>query len=131
MRYSVREVFDTFPWPQNPSIKQIDRIVETGREIRRIRENALKHSKGGLRVLYRTLELPGKNKLKDAHAALDEAAYDIYGFSIKDDLLAQILELNLMVALSIEEGKPVTAPGIPPNYKTRRNLITKDCFYTT
>jgi hypothetical protein len=29
--------------------------------------------KGGLRALYRTLELPGANPLKDAHAALDTA----------------------------------------------------------
>jgi len=27
----------------------------------------------GLRALYRTLELPGKSPLKDAHAALDAA----------------------------------------------------------
>jgi hypothetical protein len=33
-----------------------------------------------LRAAYRTLELPGKNPLKDAHAALDADALDAYGF---------------------------------------------------
>jgi len=126
-RYSVREVFETFPWPQNPTLKQIDEIAQAGCEIRRIREMALKQMKGGLRAVYRILELPGKNELKDAHIALDEAVYDAYGFSKKANLLAQILELNLKVASDIEAGKPVTAPGIPPHYKNRDALITEDC----
>ena len=43
--------------------------------------DALTKIKGGLRAVYRTLELPGKNPLKDAHAALDAAVLDAYGFS--------------------------------------------------
>jgi hypothetical protein len=33
----------------------------------------------------RTLELPGANPLKDAHAALDAAVLAAYGFSAKKD----------------------------------------------
>ena len=51
--------------------------------------------KGGLRDLYRTLELPGTNPLKDAHAALDTAVLTAYGFDPKKDLLAQLLAINL------------------------------------
>ena len=58
--------------------------------------------KGGLRALYRTLELPGANPLKDAHAALDAVVLAAYGFSAKKDLLAQLLELNLAVAQRLE-----------------------------
>ena len=127
-RYSVRAVFETFPWPQNPSSKQIDAVAYAGREIRRIREEALKHVKGGLRAIYRTLELPGKNELKDAHLALDEAVIAAYGFVPKDNLLSQILELNLAVASDIEAGKQVMPPGIPSSYKKPEDLITKDCI---
>jgi hypothetical protein len=49
---------------------------------------------GGLRAVYRTLELPGKRPLKDAHAALDAAVLAAYGFSAKADLLKQLLDLN-------------------------------------
>ncbi len=126
--YTAESVFDTFPWPQDTTTKQINRIAMAGREIRRIRESARQQMRGGLRALYRTLELPGKNELKDAHIALDEAVCDAYGFSMKDDLLAHILELNFAVAQNIESKKPVTEPGIPPNYEARENLITKDCF---
>ena len=80
-RYSVREVFDTFPWPQSPSAAQVRAVAAAGREIRRIRDEALVKIKGGLRALYRTLELPGANPLKDAHAALDAAVMEAYGFS--------------------------------------------------
>jgi hypothetical protein len=46
---------------------------------------ALQQIDGGLRALYRTLELPGKNPLKDAHAALDAAVLAAYGFDAEKD----------------------------------------------
>jgi len=36
-----------------------------------------------MRALYRTLELPGRHPLKDAHAALDAAVLAAYGFDAK------------------------------------------------
>jgi hypothetical protein len=130
-RYTPESVFDTFPWPQSPKKKQIDAVAKAGREVRKVRDEALKKIRGGLRAVYRTLELPGKNPLKDAHAALDEAVLDAYGFSPKKDLLAQLLELNLDVARRIESEQSVTAPGIPPNYPNPSDLITEDCIKAT
>lgn len=151
-RYSAESVFDTFPWPQfegarearegsegrskpsspsHPSrdhIGKIDAVAAAAREVRRVRAEALRHLKGGLRALYRTLELPGANPLKDAHAALDAAVLAAYGFSAKKDLLAQLLALNLEVAANIEKGKAVTAPGIPKNYPDAKKLVTEDCI---
>jgi hypothetical protein len=83
-RYTPESVFDTFPWPQSPSAKHVNAVAEAGREVRRIRDEALQKIKGGLRAVYRTLELPGQNPLKDAHAALDAAVLAAYGFSAKD-----------------------------------------------
>jgi len=126
--YSPKAVFHTYPWPQSPTKKQIRAVAEAGREIRRIRDESLPKIKGGLRALYRTLELPGKNPLKDAHAALDAAVLDAYGFSAKKDLLKQLLDLNLAVAARIDRGEPVTAPGVPPSYGDPKDLITEDCI---
>src|SRR5207244_3087827 len=89
---------------------------------------ALKNIKGGLRVLYRTLELPGANPLKDAHTALDSAVLAAYGFDAKKDLLAQLLALNLEVAKRIEAGNLVTAPGVPKGYAKSKELVTDDCI---
>ena len=93
-----------------------------------MRAEALQKLKGGLRALYRTLELPGANPLKDAHAALDAAVLAAYGFSARKDLLAQLLALNLEVAGRIERGEPVPAPGVPKNYPDPNQLVTEDCI---
>jgi len=127
-RYTPESVFDTFPWPQAATKAQVDAVAAAGREMRRVRAEALTHVKGGLRALYRTLELPGKNPLKDAHAALDKAVLAAYGFDGRKDLLAQLLELNLQVAGRIEQGQPVTPPGVPPTYGDANALITDDCI---
>ena len=126
--YTSSSVFDTFPWPQSPAVGQVDAVAAAGREIRRVRAEALSKMKGGLRALYRTLELPGANPLKDAHAALDAAVLAAYGFDPKGDLLAQLLELNQLVAARIERGEPVTAPGIPPGHPDPASLVTDDCI---
>ena len=126
--YTPESVFDTFPWPQAPTAKQIEAVAAAGREVRRVRAEALTKIKGGLRAVYRTLELPGANPLKDAHAALDAAVLAAYGFDAKRDLLAQLLALNLEVAAKIEAGQPVTAPGIPPGFPNAAKLVTTDCI---
>lgn len=126
--YSIESVFDTFPWPQSPTKKAMLAVAEAGREVRRIRTDALPSIKGGLRELYRTVELPGANPLKDAHAALDAAVLAAYGFHPAKDLLAQLLALNQSIAAKIESGAPVTAPGVPADAKFRAGLITSDCI---
>jgi hypothetical protein len=109
-------------------VKQIDAVAAAARELRRVRAEALPKLKGGLRALYRTLELPGANPLKDAHAALDTAVLAAYGFSAKKDLLAQLLALNQQVAAQIEKGEPVTAPGVPQHYPNPQTLVTNECI---
>ena len=133
-RFTRRSVWDTFPWPQGPNFtgptpKQIVAIAEAGRKVRAVRDEALTKIKGGLRAVYRTLELPGKNPLKDAHAALDKAVLDAYGFSKRKDLLQQLLDLNRTIAARETDGEPVAAPGILASYTGDRDaLITDDCI---
>ena len=127
-RYTPESVFDTFPWPQTPTVKQIDDLAAGAHRVRLVRAAALEKIPGGLRALYRTLELPGANPLKDAHAALDAAVLAAYGFNPKKDLLAQLLALNQEVAAKIAKGDPVTAPGVPKTYPDATRLVTEDCI---
>ena len=127
-RYTSESVFHTFPWPQAPSDPQVDAVVDAGRELRRVRVEASNSHGTGLRVLYRTLDLPGKNPLKDAHIALDVAVLNAYGFSSKKNLLQQILELNEDVAAAIGADKAVAGPGVPGSYRDPATLVTADCF---
>lgn len=129
-RYTRKSVWDTFPWPQSPTPEQVRAVAEAGREVRRIRAAVLPTLKGGLRALYRTLELPGRSELKDAHAALDAAVLAAYGFAPKADLLTQLLDLNLATAATLARGEVgvATPPGIPPTYPTPEDLVTEDCI---
>ena len=132
-RYTPDSVFDTFPWPQTPNGKQIEAVANAGREVCRVRSEALATMTGGLRAVYRTLELPGANPLKVAHAKLDAAVLAAYGFSAKGDILAQLLELNRTVSNRtvsnrILQDASVTPLGIPPSYQKPDSLISTDCI---
>ena len=105
-RYTPESVFHTFPWPQSPTKKQVDTVAAAGREIRRLRTENLPKFTGGLRALYRTLELPGKNPLKDAHAALDATVLAAYGFS---NLQSQISNLQSPI-----KTRPIRRPQDRP-----------------
>jgi hypothetical protein len=152
----MSQAFDTSPWPQTATVKQIDTVAAAARELRRVRAEALPKVKGGLRALYRTLELthsrplarpsrafcfakflslfpkrlrcPGANPWKDAHAAFDTAVLTAHGFNGKKDLPTHLLALNQQVAAKIEQGEPVMPPGVPKNYPGAKKLVTEDCI---
>jgi hypothetical protein len=128
-RYTPHSVFDTFPWPQSPTHAQVKAVAVAGRALHEYRREAMANNPHlTLRDLYRTLELPGKNPLKDLHAALDKAVLAAYGFDAKGDILGQLLDLNQQVAGRIEAGEAVTAPGIPADYPNPAELVSAGCI---
>ena len=80
-----------------------------------------------LRDLYRTLDLPGKNPLRDAHEKLDAAVRAAYGMKAKEDPLAFLLALNHEVAQREAKGETVIPPGLPPCVTDATPFITDDC----
>ena len=81
-----------------------------------------------LRDLYRTLETPGSNPLRDAQEALDIAVRAAYGMKKTEDILAFLLKLNHEVADREAQLLEVTGPGLPPCVKDAKPFITKDCI---
>lgn len=81
-----------------------------------------------LRDLYRTLEAPGANPLRDAHARLDTAVHAAYGMSADADPLAFLLALNLELAAKEKDGKMITPPGLPLPETGRAAFVTTDCI---
>lgn len=116
-----------FPWPQSPTAAQVTAAVEASRKLQAVRTTALKTAKGGLRVLYDTLALPGKNPLRDAHDALDTAVVTAYGFDSKWDVVAQVFALKATVAVRIKTGQPVTGPGVPAVISDKSTMVSSDC----
>ena len=125
--YNATSVFDTFPWPQAPSEKAVLAVAEAGREIRRLRAEALQHVRGGgLREVYRVLEAPGRDPLKEAHAALDAAVREAYGFPEGSDYLARLLYVNKQVEERLFMELSVQAPGIPSGFPQPDRLLSDD-----
>lgn len=81
-----------------------------------------------LRELYRTLEVPGQNPLKDAHDTLDAAVRAAYGMKAKDDPLASLLALNGELADREASMRLVVGPGLPPSVKDAAAFVTDDCI---
>ncbi len=85
-----------------------------------------------LRDLYRILEQPGKNPIKDLHADLDKAVAEAYGFDTKQTtdtnyILQSLLQLNLEVAAKEKAGEAVTAPGLPVYITNPEGYVSEEC----
>jgi hypothetical protein len=126
-RYTSNTVFDTFPWPQEPSAKSVKAVADAARALRIKRSQLQAKHHLSLRDLYRSLELPGDHPLKAAHSALDKAVRQAYGMTGTADPLAHLLGLNADVAAKEKHGDPVQGPGLPSFIKDRKNYISTDC----
>lgn len=125
-RYTSNTVWDSFPWPQEPTEAAVRLVAGKAVSLRAIRDQlALKHNLS-LRVLYRSLELPGKSPLKDAHTALDEAVRAAYGMNQEADTLGFLLDLNGQLAAAEEKGEHVRSAGLPEFITDRANFVTSD-----
>lgn len=126
--YNTEAIWYTFPWPQKPTEKQIEKVAKAAKDLRDARNKVMKDYNYTLRALYRILEQPGKNPINDLQTALDKAVMEAYGFDEKKDILAQLLELNHKVHEAEEKDKKVQAPGLPDWVKSKGRFITNDCI---
>ncbi|MFA6169091.1 MAG: type IIL restriction-modification enzyme MmeI, partial [Gemmatimonadaceae bacterium] len=113
-RYTSNTVFDSFPWPQSPSAKQVKAVAAAAVHLRDLRTKLRAKHNLSLRDLYRSSEQPGKHPLLDAHAELDASVRVAYGASATEDALAFLLRLNANCAAAEATGTPVIGPGLPP-----------------
>jgi N-6 DNA Methylase len=127
-RYTSDTVFDTFPWPQEPTRAQIKALAEAAVGLRALRRETMRKLNYSLRDLYRTLEQPGDNPLRDAHVRLDAAVRAAYGMEENADPLAFLLELNLACTAKEKAGKKITPPGLPLPREEQQRFVTEDCI---
>jgi hypothetical protein len=127
-RYTSNTVWDSFPWPQKPTKNAVRRIADASVSFRAIRTQlALKHNRS-LRDLYRTLELPGNNPLKDAQEALDTEVRSAYDIGATTDALRFFLNLNNKLSTAETKGEFVRSAGLPEFIKDRMSFVTGDCI---
>ena len=126
--YTSSTVFDTFPWPQSPTRKQIEAVAKEAVALRQLRREVMAKMDWSLRDLYRTLEEPGSNPLRDAQAKLDAAVRAAYAMPKDADILAFLLALNQTCASKEAAGKPITPPGLPLPVEEHAEFVTVDCI---
>lgn len=128
-RYTSNSVFDTYPFPQNPSPDQAFKVAKSSRELREFRRQlCIKHN-ASLREIYKTIELPGKSELKELITALDHEVLKLYEFSSAKDTLSQLLELNQSISREELQGSPCQGAGLPKNLENDfKNFISADCI---
>ena len=127
-RYSAESVFDTFPWPQQPTRAQIKAVAEAAVTLRALRRETMRKLNYSLRDLYRTLDQPGDNPLRNAHARLDAAVRAAYEMAEAVDPLAFLLELNLACAATEKAGEKITQLGLPLPREEQQRFVTEDCI---
>ena len=119
-------VVDTFPWPQKPKRGEIAEVAAAAVALRTLRREVMAAHGWSLRELYRTLDEPGDNPLRTAHARLDTAVRAAYGMPKTADPLAFLLALNLDLAAKEKAGEQITPPGLP--LKGGSGFITENCI---
>ena len=126
-RHTSDTVFDTFPWPQTPTQGQIAEVAAAAVALRGLRREIMGKLGYSLRALYRTLEEPGANPLREAHTRRDTAVRTAYAMPANADPLAFLLALNLTLAAKEKAGEKITPPGLPPSESERSDFVSNDC----
>jgi hypothetical protein len=126
--YTSSTVFDTFPWPQSPTRPQIEAVAKEAVALRQLRREVMAKMNWSLRDLYRTLEEPGVNPLRDAQARLDTAVRAAYAMPKTADILTFLLALNQSCAAKEAAGEKITPPGLPLPVAEHGKFITSDCI---
>jgi SAM-dependent methyltransferase len=118
IRYTLSTCFQTFPFPQTPTQRQIDAIRATTLELHEYRSTQMEKKGWGITKLYNEYFHEPASQLAKLHAKLDTLTLKAYSFSSTDDLLEVLLALNLELAEKEKSGVAIVgpwAPDRPPN----------------
>jgi hypothetical protein len=126
-RYTSNTVFDTFPWPQSPTTKQIQEVAKAAVALRNLRRTYIAEQQMTLRNLYRLLDEPGTNPLRSAQERLDQSVRSAYGMSPSVEPLAFLLTSNLELGQKEKDRQPIIGPGLPAFAASTPGLLSDDC----
>ena len=127
-RYTSDTVFDSFPWPQNPTKKQIEEVAKQAKALRDKRNEMIENHHYTLRQLYRIMDDTPENPVTEIQAQLDNAVRDAYGMRRDEDVLQFLLDLNGKVYEKEQHGGKVQGPGLPDKIKDKSKLVSDDCI---
>ena len=126
-RYTSNSVFDSFPWPQNPTKKQVDEVAKLAKALRDLRNELMNAHHYTLRQLYQIIDDTPENPVSEIQTCLDNAVRDAYGMRRDADILQFLLNLNEKVFEKEQNGEKVQGPGLPDKIKDGTEYVSTDC----
>lgn len=149
-RYTNTTVYDSFVWPQfgipfatnkekyiNENKEQIQKLINNvaiaAKDFYLLRDKIRNDCQMSLRDIYRTLEKPGKNELKNLQEKLDKAVIEAYRFGTpkniwSNDILQMLLNLNLKCGEFEKQDIQLVSPGLPDFYSNKQLLCSDYCI---
>ena len=112
-RYTPSTCFETFPFPQTPSVKIVQQIRAKALELHQYRSDQMEQKQWGITKLYNAYFHEPASQLYKLHKQLDALVLQAYDFDPTDDLLEKLLALNLALAAKEKCGEPVVGPWDP------------------
>ncbi|MCB8776874.1 N-6 DNA methylase [Planktothrix agardhii 1032] len=106
-RYTNTTCFETFPFPQTPTKKVVEKIRETMIKLHEYRTEQMEKKQWGITKLYNEYFTEPSSQLYKLHQQLDKLAMEAYEFNPDDDLLEKLLKLNLELAEKEERGEKI------------------------
>ncbi|CAD5929088.1 Putative DNA methyltransferase YeeA [Planktothrix agardhii] len=105
--YTHNTCFETFPFPQTPTKKVVEKIRETMIKLHEYRTEQMEKKQWGITQLYNQFFTEPSSQLYKLHQQLDKLAMEAYEFNPDDDLLEKLLKLNLELAEKEERGEKI------------------------
>ena len=113
--YTPSTCFETFPFPQTPAPKIVQRIRSKALELDQYRNDQMEQKQWGITKLYNAYFTEPASQLCKLHYQLDALVKAAYTFKDGGDILAHLLALNLNIAGKEECGENVVGPWAPAN----------------
>ena len=126
-RYTSDSVFDSFPWPQSPTVKQIEEVAKQAKALRDKRNEVMQKYNYTLRQLYRFMDDTPENPVSEIQARLDKAVREAYGVNMETDILQYLLNVNGRLYEREQRGESVQGPGLPNKVKDKSAVTSTDC----
>ena len=105
--YTHNTCFETFPFPQNPDKKIVEKIRKTALELHEYRSQEMEKKGWGITQLYNEYYHEPASKLYKLHQKLDQLVMEAYYFKSEDNILEKLLELNQECAEKENRGEVV------------------------
>ncbi len=113
IRYTHTTCFETFPFPQNSTIKLVEKIRATALELHQYRSEQMEKKQWGITQLYNQFFNEPSSQLYKLHKKLDDLVMQAYNFQSGDDILEKLLSLNLELAEKEKRGESIIGCHAP------------------